>query len=403
VSASAGGIALVVHSGGPTPVINASLWGVVEEARRQREIAKLYGAAYGLEGVLRADFIDLFAQNADTLEAIAAMPSSALGTSRLEVGPAEIEQVLRVFRTHDIRILFYTGGNGSMCTAFEIVEAARDCGQELRVIGIPKTIDNDLAETDHTPGYPTTARFFATAVRDIGADNRALPGQVEFVEVLGRNAGWLVAATSLARYHPDDAPHLIYFPEARLPLEQLLEDVDSVYRRLGRSVVAVCEGQLDEHGEPFGADVREGSRGKLAMNLGHRLAILVSQRLKLKTRSEKPGLLGRSSWGEQPQLDRAESRLCGQAAVRAACQGVSGAMVTLVRQEDAEYAISTGLAPLERVALVERLFPAAWRNRSGNDVLPQFRDYAAPLVGPIAHYEGLNPVFVGRKADSSRL
>jgi 6-phosphofructokinase len=389
VSGPGGGIALVAHSGGPTPVINASLWGVVEEARKQRQIAKLYGARYGLDGVLREDFIDLFAQSAHTLEAIAAMPSSALGTSRLEAGRAEIEQVLRVFRTHDIRFLFYTGGNGSMGTALQIVEAARDCGQELGVIGIPKTIDNDLAETDHTPGYPTTARFFAAAVRDIGADNRALPGQVEFVEVLGRNAGWLVAATSLARYHPDDAPHLIYFPEAPLPLDQLLTDVDRVYRRLGRCVVAVCEGQLDERGESFGADVREGSRGRLAMNLGHRLAVLVSQHLKLKTRSEKPGLLGRAWWGEHPQLDRAESRLCGQAAVRAVCQGVSSAMVTLLREEGAEYAISTGLAPLERVALVERLFPAAWRNPSGNDVLPQFRDYAAPLVGPIAHYETL--------------
>jgi 6-phosphofructokinase len=389
VSGSSGGIALVVHSGGPTPVINASLWGVVEEARKQREIAKLYGAAYGLDGVLREDFIDLFAQNSDTLQSIAATPSSALGTSRLEVGPAEIDRVLRVLCEHDIRFLFYTGGNGSMGTALQIAEAARDLPQELRVIGIPKTIDNDLAETDHTPGYPTTARFFATAVRDIGADNRALPGQVEFVEVLGRNAGWLVAATSLARYHPDDAPHLIYFPEAPLPMEQLLEDVDRVYRRLGRCVVAVCEGQLDERGEPFGADVREGSRGKLAMNLGHRLAILVSQRLKVKTRSEKPGLLGRSWWGEHPQIDRAESRLCGQAAVRAACQGVAGAMVTLLREEGSEYAISTGLAPLERVALIERLFPAAWRSPSGNDVLPQFRDYAAPLVGPIPHYHRL--------------
>jgi 6-phosphofructokinase 1 len=370
-------------------VINASLLGVVEEARRQHGIARLYGAAFGIDGILREDFIDLFAQPAGTLQAIGAMPSSALGTSRREVGPAEIEQILRLFRAHDIRFFFYTGGNGSMGTASQIANAARDSGYELCVIGIPKTIDNDLVETDHTPGYATTARFFASAVRDIGADNRALPGQVEFVEVLGRNAGWLVAATSMARYHPDDAPHLIYFPEALLPLGQLLEDVDTVYRRLGRCVVAICEGQLDECGEPFGADVRAGSRGKLAMNLGHRLAVLVAERLKLKARSEKPGLLGRSWWGEQPELDRAESRLCGRAAVRAACQGVSGAMVTLVRERASEYAISTGLAPLERVALVERLFPAAWRNPSGNDVMPEFRDYVAPLVGSIPHYQRL--------------
>ena len=386
---SGGSTALVAHSGGPTPVINASLLGVVEEARKQPEIARLYGAAFGIAGVLREEFFDLFAESPDTLQAIAGMPSSALGTSRLEVGPAEIEQVLRVFRAHEIRFLLYTGGNGSMGTASQIAEAARDSGYELRVIGIPKTIDNDLAETDHTPGYATTARFFACAVRDIGADNRALPGQVQFVEVLGRNAGWLVAATCLARYHPDDAPHLIYFPEARLPLEQLLDDVHGVFRRLGRCVVAVCEGQLDEQGEPFGADVREGSRGRLAMNLGHRLAGLVSGRLKVKARGEKPGLLGRAWWGEQPLLDRSEARLCGQAAVRAACRGVGGAMVTLLREAGPNYAISTGLAPLERVAFVERLFPAEWRNPSGNDVLPPFREYVVPLVGSLSHYECL--------------
>lgn len=368
-------------------MINASLAGLIEEARQHRQISRFYGAPFGLDGVLREEFLDLFAQSPATLEGIAAMPSSALGTSRLEAGPAEMEHVLEVFRKHDIRYLFYTGGNGSMGTALQMVEAARDRGYELCVIGVPKTIDNDLAETDHTPGYPTTARFFASAVRDIGADNRALPGQVEIVEVLGRNAGWLVAATSLARHRPDDAPHLIYLPEVPLPLETLLADIDRVYHRLGRCVVAVCEGQLDEHGEPFGADVREGSRGKLAMNLGHRLAMLAAQHLKLKTRSEKPGLLGRSSWGDQPAADRAESRLCGRAAVRAACEGVSGSMVTLVREPGLPYAVSTGLAPLERVAFIERLFPEAWRAPSGHDVLPEFQQYAAPLVGPLRHYE----------------
>src|SRR6185369_179776 len=146
------------------------------------------------------------------------------------------------------------GGNGSFGMADRIARAA---GASMQVIGVPKTIDNDLMETDHTPGYATCARFFAEAVRNIGWDNRALPGQVEFVEVLGRNAGWLVAATALARRDPpdpDDAPHLIYFPETRLALEQLLSDIDCVFRRLGRCVVAVCEGQLDEQGEPFGAD-----------------------------------------------------------------------------------------------------------------------------------------------------
>lgn len=398
VTGTRGGIGLVVHSGGPTPVINASLVGVIEEARKHPEIAGLYGAAYGLDGVLRENFIDLFAQNQETLRAIASTPSSALGTSRLEIGDAEIEQALKIFRAYNVRYFFCTGGNGSMGAASQIMRLAAESGSGLQVIGIPKTIDNDLAETDHTPGYPSTARFFACAVRDIGADNRALPGQVEFVEVLGRNAGWLVASTCLARQEPDDAPHLIYFPEVRLALEQLLDDVDRVYRRLGRCVVAVCEGQLDGRGEPFGADVRKGSRGSLAMNLGHRLALLVSERLKLKARSEKPGLLGRSHWGDQPQLDRAEAHLCGQAAVRAACQGFSGVMVTLLRERGVEYRISTGVAPLQHVALVERLFPAEWRNAAGNDVLPAFHDYVMPLVGTIPHYERLSSIPPAKKS-----
>jgi 6-phosphofructokinase 1 len=380
---------LLAHGGGPTPVINASLTGVVEETRRHGAFSKLWGAVYGLEGALRGDFIDLFAQSAATLEGIAAAPSSALGTSRVEIGDSGLEQLLDVFRTHNIRTFFYTGGNGSMGTALQIANAARACGYELQVIGIPKTIDNDLAETDHAPGYATTARFFACAVRDIGADNRGLPGQVEFIEVLGRNAGWLVAATCLARSEPDDAPHLIYLPEEPLPLDRLLDDVDRVFRRLNRCVVAVCEGQLDEHGEPFGADVRPGSRGKLAMNLAHRLAMLVSERLKIRARSEKPGLLGRSAPGEAGSLDRKESRLCGRAAVRAAQDGKSGVMVTLIRDQGPAYAVSTGLAPLECVAFVERLFPAAWRSPQGNDVLPPFRDYLRPLTGAVQPYERL--------------
>jgi 6-phosphofructokinase 1 len=199
----------------------------------------------------------------------------------------------------------------------------------------------------------------------------------------------LVAATALARHQPDDAPHLIYFPEMRLALEQLLHDVDQAYQRHGRCVVAICEGQLDEHGEAFGADVREGSRGKLAMNVGHRLAMLVSERLKIRARSEKPGLLGRAHWSVEPPSDRAEARLCGKAAVRAACQGVSDAMVTLVREKGPRYHATTGLAPLDRVAFVERLFPEEWRGLAGNDVLPKFREYVEPLVGPIPHYERL--------------
>jgi ATP-dependent phosphofructokinase / diphosphate-dependent phosphofructokinase len=377
-------------------VINASLVGLLDEARLHREVTGMHGAAFGIEGVLHENFIDLYAQSAETIRAIAMMPSSALGTSRKDVGDAEIDRVLQVCRAHNIAWLFINGGNGSFGMTDRIARAA---GASMQVIGVPKTIDNDLMEMDHTPGYATCARFFACALRDIGADNRALPGQVEFVEVLGRNAGWIVAATSLARRDPDDAPHLIYFPELPLPLEKLFDDVDRVYTRLGRCVVAVCEGQLDEKGQAFGADERAGSRGKLAMNLAHQLAMLTSERLKLRSRSEKPGLLGRSWWSDEPKLDRIEARLCGAAAMRAALEGRTGVAVTLVREPGHEYRVSTGLAALEKVASRERLFPSEWRNTAGTDVTAAFQDYVSPLVGTIPHYAHFQaresrPVFV---------
>jgi len=385
--------AVVLHSGGPTPVINASLLGVVEEARWHAGITALYGARHGIGGVMREDFADLFSIDAKMLDAISRAPSSALGTSRDEVREEDLERVFAVFAKRAVRYLLYTGGNGSMGVASRIDRHSKNRDYELRVVGIPKTIDNDLTGTDHTPGYATAARFFACAVRDIGADNRSLPGQVEFIEVLGRNAGWLVAATALARHDPDDAPHLIYFPEVRLPLDQLLDDVDRVYRRLGRCVVAVCEGQLDENGQPFGADVRSGSGGTLAMNVAHRLAILVMEKLKLRARSEKPGLLARSG-AAYPcaaytcELDWNEARQCGQAAVRAAIEGASGVMVGLVREAGVTYSVRTTRVPLQEAAH-QKLYPLDWRNAAGNDVRPEFIDYAAPLVGAIPGYAAL--------------
>ncbi len=368
---------MILHSGGPTPVINASLLGVVQEARRHPRITQLLGARFGVDGILKQDFVDLFA-----VDAIPHTPSSALGSSRRHVDEETLAAILKVLVSRRIEYLFFTGGNGSMGAAARIAESSG-----VHVIGIPKTIDNDLMHTDHTPGYATAGRSFACAARDIGADNRALPGQVEFIEVLGRDTGWLVAATALARRDPDDAPHLIYFPETRLPLEQLFDDVDRVYHRLGRCVVAVCEGQLDESGQPFGADARPSSGRPLAMNLAHRLAMLVTEKLKLRARSEKPGLLARSGAPYFSQLDWDEARMTGEAAVRAAMDDESGVMITLEREPASVYAVHCGMVPLTTVASVERPFPAEWRNAAGNDVASAFVDYAEPLLGPIDHYK----------------
>jgi 6-phosphofructokinase 1 len=296
------------------------------------------------------------------------------------VAANDYQRILDVFRKHEVRCFFYNGGNGSMYLAWQVGRAAEAAGYELRVIGIPKTIDNDIADTDHTPGYPSCARFFAHAVRDIGADIRALPGRVTFVETLGRNAGWIAAATALARHRDDDPPHLVYLPEHPVSEDQICADVERVYARLGWAVVAVCEGQMNEKGEPFGADLfaPDGFSRRLAGNLAHTLAQLVARRTGLRTRSEKPGLLGRSSTAYVTAGDRAEARLCGRAAVEAALKGKTGRMITLLHEPGA-----TGFASLERVAYTERLLPGEWISGSGNDVAPAFLEWARPLIGPV--------------------
>lgn len=380
---------MIAHSGGPTPVINASLLGSAEEARLQPAISALYGARFGMPGILNEDFVDLLAQPAELLRQVAHAPTSALGSSRHEVSEEDLGRVLQVFRLYNIRYFFYTGGNGSMGTALHLKQAAERARVPVQIIGIPKTIDNDLLGTDHAPGYASTARFFAHAVRDIGADNRSLPNQVEIVEVLGRNVGWLAAATTLAKSHLDDAPHLVYLPERPLPLQKLLDDVSTVFRRLRRCVVVVCEGQLNEQGEPFGADVRSGSRGSLAQNLAHRLAVLITSRLNIRARSEKPGLLGRASSAFVVPGDWEEARRCGVRAVQAAVEGHSGSMVTLVRRSGPDYCVSLGLAPLEEVAFAEKTFPPKWITEDGTSILPAFRSYAGPLVGTVESHAEL--------------
>ena len=241
------GNALVAHGGGPTTVLNASLAGIVDECRGAG-VGKLFGALGGAGGILKENFADLLGQPAGFWEQAALSPGSVLGSSRAKVSEPDFEMMLDVLRRHDIRYLFLNGGNGTMELALRLSETARRSSHEAFVIGVPKTIDNDLAITDHSPGYASAARFFAYALRDIGADNRALPG-ITVVEILGRNAGWLAAATIQARHHWDDAPHLIYMPERRLAFDDLAADVEKCHARFGRAVIAVCEGQLDERGD----------------------------------------------------------------------------------------------------------------------------------------------------------
>jgi 6-phosphofructokinase 1 len=379
------GAAVIAHGGGPTPVLNASLAGVIAESRNHPGITALYGARFGASGLAGDDFIDLSARDDRIIEQLRIAPGSAIGSSRRNIESSDFERILDVLRRRDARFLFYTGGNGSMDTAMRLDQCAAQAGYELRVIGIPKTIDNDLMVTDHTPGYGSCARFFAHAVRDISADNRALPPPIEVIEVLGRNVGWVVAATALARHRGDDAPHLIYFPECGVSSDQLCADVEGVYRRLGRCTIAVCEGQTDDAGGWFGAELitKPGARDPLPANMGHVIAKLIWSRTGLRARAEKPGLLGRSCAALASETDRTESWNCGVAAVRCAVEGRSGVMVAIRREAGPKYKSETFLTPLEIVARKERPFPREWINAERNDVREEFLAWADPLIGPV--------------------
>jgi len=345
--------AAIVHSGGPTAVLNASLAGVADASREHAEV--LYGARFGIHGLISGDLVDLLPISKARFHAIAQSPGSFIGSSRRRLEDADYDRLRKSLLRHDIRTIFYTGGNGSMTAALSIAQHL----PEIQVIGIPKTIDNDLAVTSHTPGYASTAYFFACAARDAGIDNQSLPSPVCILETLGRDIGWIVAATSFARGgDPDSAPHLIYFAERPLTLDRIASDVERVYRRLGRVFVAVCEGQFD----------------------GQTLAKELTARLGIRARAERPGLVGRSCGPFARERDRRESYECGRAAVEAALHDETRVMVAL------NYDSSTFLTPLEAVAGKHRRFPEEWISEEGNDVTQEFKHYAEPLIGPVTGY-----------------
>jgi ATP-dependent phosphofructokinase / diphosphate-dependent phosphofructokinase len=346
--------AAIVHSGGPTAVLNASLAGVVDTCRERAEV--LYGARFGIHGLVSGDVVDLLQISPDRIDSIAESPGSFIGSTRRRLEDAgDYDRLAESLARRDIRTIFYTGGNGSMSAALSI--AARLPG--IQIIGIPKTIDNDLAVTSHTPGYASTAYFFACAARDAGIDNQSLPSPVCILETLGRDVGWIVAATSFARGgDPDAAPHLIYFAERPVALDRIAADVEKVYRRLGRAFVAVCEGQFD----------------------GQALARELTARLGIRARAERPGLVGRSCGPFARKRDRRDAYECGRAAVQAALRDETAVMVALKHDS------STFLTPLESVAGKHRRFPMEWISAEGNDVTPDFHLYAEPLVGPVGQY-----------------
>ena len=286
-----------------------------------------------------------------------------------------------IFRKYGIRYVLLNGGNGTMDTCGKIYRACKDAG--VCVVGIPKTIDNDIAITDHTPGYGSAARYIAETTAEVGVDVKALPIHVCIIEAMGRNAGWITAASALARKKPGDAPHLIYLPERPFKEEEFLEDVKRLYDQLGGVVVVASEGLKKENGEPIVPPIFKSGRSVYYGDVSAYLAELVIKNLGIKARSEKPGLCGRASIALQSSLDRDEAVLAGREALKAAMRGEGGTMVGFIREEtpDGSYKMHTRMIPIEEVMLYERTLPGEYINERGNDVTQAFTDWCKPLIG----------------------
>jgi 6-phosphofructokinase len=388
---------LIAQSGGPTAVINQSLVGAVVEAKRHPEIKRIYGARHGIKGILDEDFLDLGRESAQTLDAVARTPSAALGSVRKKPTPEDCTKIFGILQKHKVRYFFYIGGNDSAETAFIINEEAKKVEYDLRCFHIPKTIDNDLRENDHTPGYGSGARFVACAFMGDNLDNRALPG-VKINIVMGRNAGFLTAASALARVYPDDGPHLIYVPERAFDLERFAADVQADYEKYGRCVVAASEGIVDKnHKSIAAAFIREvDSHGNVQLSgsgaLGDLLAGYIKQRTAIsRVRADTLGYLQRSFPGVVSQVDAREARTVGVLAVRSAVKSSVDGSVAIRRKPGKKYEAYFELVPLISVAKETRQMPDAFLNDEGNDVTPAFLDYARPIVGdlpPIGRFKG---------------
>lgn len=370
---------LVIHGGGPTAVINSSLYGVISEAKASDKVDKIYGAIGGTQGILDENFANLGETSDEKLKLLLQTPGTAIGSSRYALEQEDYEKMVEIFKKHNIKYVLLNGGNGTMDTCGKIHNVCKDEG--IYVVGIPKTIDNDISSIDHAPGFGSAARYIAATTAEIGMDVKSLPIHVCVVEAMGRNAGWITAASALARKNKKDAPHLIYLPERHFDEEEFLEDVKKLYDELGGVVVVVSEGLKNKDGESIVPPIFRTDRAIYYGDVSAHLASLVIKKLGIKARSEKPGISGRASIALQSVVDKREAVLVGREAVKAAVAEKTGVMVGLNRTSEEEYGIETSLIPIEEVMLHERILPKEFMNERGNDVTDEFVTWCKPLIG----------------------
>ena len=378
---------LVAQGGGPTAVINQSLVGVALEARKFANVERVYGAAFGVRGIVNEEFVDLSFETSRNLEAVANTPSSALGSTRDKPDLAYCQEILKVLKAHGVGHFFYIGGNDSSDTVRIVADEARKSGYPLRCVHIPKTIDNDLVGSDHTPGFPSAARFVTQAFMGVNLDNAALRG-VYCAVVMGRHAGFLTAASALAKKFPDDGPHLVYLPERTFAIDKFLADVKATYDSHGRCIVAVSEGIHDEQGAPIitklASTIEKDAHGNVQLSGTGALADLLCEEIKSKlgikrVRGDTFGYLQRSFAGCVSDVDQREAREVGEKAVQYALRGQDDGSVAIKRT--GTYAVDYPLIPLESVAGKTRVMEDAFITPEGNGVTETFNGYLRPLLG----------------------
>ncbi|MGI9145821.1 MAG: diphosphate--fructose-6-phosphate 1-phosphotransferase [Chloroflexota bacterium] len=377
---------MIGQSGGPTAVINASLAGAIRQARSEG-FQRVLGMRNGVQGALQGRLLDFSDVDDQALERLQQTPSAALGSCRYKLRPGDAERLVGLCKRERVDAFVYIGGNDSADTSRQVALAADAAGLDVRVVGVPKTVDNDLPVTDHCPGYGSAARFVAQVTRETALDTLAMRATdpIRLIEVMGRDAGWLAAAAWLAKAGPEDAPHLVYVPERPHQIERIVSDVREVYAALGWCVIVLCENQPTPDGRVIGAV----GDPRWVDAFGHAYfdspAQALSQRLQaemgVRARFDKPGTIQRMATGYGSSTDRAEAELVGRAAVTLATAGTSGVMVTLERQLEPGYGVRTGTTALEIVANQQKRLPAAFIATRGNAMTEAFVTYATPLIG----------------------
>ena len=396
------GALLFAQSGGPTSVINASACGVFEEAFKHGEITQVLGAAHGVVGILNDQLYDMGKEDKDEIHRLLTTPSSALGSCRYKLKDYKDDEtdylrILEVFKKHNIRFFFYNGGNDSMDTCNKIGEFVNAHGYECNVVGVPKTIDNDLYGIDHCPGYASAAKYIATTCMEIDHDARVFDkGMITIIEIMGRHAGWLTAASAIATY-AGNGPDLIYVPEVNFDLDKFTNDVKAIYEKNGKVIVAVSEGIHDKQGkfiaEYAATDAKRDAFGHV--QLGGTASYLVAylrNKIDTKYRAIEFSLMQRCAAHLASKTDVEEAYAEGVAAVQAAVDGKSNIMVGVVRKPSKKYETVIKEFPLSECANTEKVLPAEYINKEGNMITKSFLDYVLPLLNGESSPEFVNGI-----------